>query len=73
MSYKEPWYMCPKCYSDKISAGHFEPEGMYCTVKCETCGFEWNEIYRFSGNEDLEGNELDDIGNKVEENGDVKI
>lgn len=36
---------CPKCNSADISAGDFEPEGMYQTIECEGCGGTWQEVF----------------------------
>ena len=47
------WNSCPKCKSYNINAGHIENDGddAWCTVRCDNCGFDWDDIYQYSHSE----------------------
>lgn len=40
---------CPKCASDNVTWGHFQPEYEYAyrSNKCNSCGFTFTEEWRF--------------------------
>jgi predicted Zn-ribbon and HTH transcriptional regulator len=61
------WMSCPKCQSELIDAGHFDSNEDYAwrVATCEICGFEWQEVFTFDHNEDLDTNELDDNGDVI--------
>jgi len=55
-----PILKCPECgcedlTADVCEAGEFEVSE---PVKCDQCGYEWNEIYEHSYSVDLEGNRI---------------
>jgi DNA-directed RNA polymerase subunit RPC12/RpoP len=63
----EMFYECPKCKSTAIPAEQFDVEGgiAWRAIRCEDCGFEWQEVFEFSHNENRDADELDADGNVV--------
>ena len=61
------YYECPKCGGDDFDVGSMEFDDDYAwrTGLCNSCGFEWQEVYNFDHNEASDGscNELDNEGN----------
>lgn len=46
---------CLQCGSRDIR-GHYmncDEESAWRTIECEKCGFQWNEVFTFSHNEDV--------------------
>lgn len=44
---KNPHY-CPVCESEDISSMHFDPEGAYQKVECDSCGAQWKEYFQMT-------------------------
>jgi formate dehydrogenase maturation protein FdhE len=65
---KHAWNACPKCKSQNLSAEPFEGEGdeIYRDVTCNKCEFEWQEIFIFSQNYNMDAKRLDCKGNALE-------
>jgi Zn ribbon nucleic-acid-binding protein len=40
---------CPECEGGDLRTGPWDGEGMTVEVECQTCGFEWKELYRLVG------------------------
>lgn len=47
---------CPNCRSGNVLGGAFEVEDERCwqNITCQSCGFEWNDLYRLAGYEGIE-------------------
>lgn len=66
------YYECPKCgssdFGNKILGGDLDQDGdtIWKIYDCE-CGFSWQEVYEFIGNETTDGSceSLDDEGNII--------
>lgn len=46
---------CLQCGSDELRAHHVycDEDTAWRTIDCKDCGFQWNEVYTFSHNEDI--------------------
>ena len=65
----EPWDECPKCGGQvRGNYANFDTEQVWRTMRCNTCGFKWNEVYNFWRNENVNTTEeLDEKGNPISE------
>jgi predicted nucleic-acid-binding Zn-ribbon protein len=62
------YYKCPKCGSENFLCSDMETDDDYAwrICDCVDCQFQWQEVYQFHHNEDLDAcNELDEHGNPV--------
>jgi len=63
---KTEWMSCPKCKSESLTADHFESDEncAWRVVTCDNCGFEWQEVFNFDHNENLNADELNENGDE---------
>lgn len=56
---------CRRCGSPEIGAGSFNPDlgGGWRIVDCDTCGYQWIEVFELIYNTDMDGNILDEEEN----------